>query len=561
MLVRDGALRRLSDVMRTDGPLPMARVLALGAQLCSAVAHCHAAGVLHCDVRPQSALVGPGDALLLTCLDAARVAKRHSAERNSRTTLWYAAPELLLGDVATRPAEDVWALGATLFELYTGQPLASGDDTWSQLLAIGDVCGSAVSSGWAAAAHLPDFRSEQGPAPGRRVRQSMRFARPDLADDDATSEAYIQLVDLCLSYDPALRPSCADVAGNPAFDAYRAVNPPTPPASVAATSAAWGVAPDGAPDSVAARVPLLTAAQLAASPARRDGMAPADEAAHHRHAIALLRRLAADLLHLPPDDSDADSEADALRAQELQERAAIVASAAVFLLRFYAVHSRALRVANPPLPAAAAALLLACKARERTPALCTAALARSALALQRNAPAPPAGEDEACDADVAQLLNSILDAEWRMAVALCFVFSVDTPCEWLHRAARNGGVSETQLAAALETAARVEEATDAALRFPGATIAACSLALIAPSEAMCDEAAVEHACVALGVRQPAAGELQEALAHVSAAVQRHVAAPEGVLRDALPPPPGVARRVAQADSPQWWPPRPAPRDS
>jgi hypothetical protein len=554
LLVREFGPQVMNDVLRAEQPVPLPRLLALAAQLSAAVAHCHAAGVLHCCLNPKAVLVGPGDALQLAGFSTARIAKQHPAEEYARTYLWYVAPEQLVGAAASRAAMDVWALGCLVAELYMGAPLAAGDNQWTQLLRIGDVCGSAVASGWAAAAHIPDFRRERGAAPGRRVRETLRAARPDLAGN-AGAEALIQLVDSLLVYDPALRPTAADAAAHPAFAAFRATRPPPPRASAAAADdpAAGGSAPDGAQGSTAARVPLLSAAQLEASPARRDGMSAADEAVHHRHVVALVRALAAAVLASPASSAGGPSEQGQAQGAAEGEREAIVATACVYTLRFYAVHSRALRLANPALPAAAAALLLACKARERTPELRCGALVRAVAALQRGELPPPEEPAAADDADDAgEAAHALLDVEWRMAGALCFQFCVDTPGEWLARARRRGGggMSAAQLSAA-EAALEALEATDAALRHAGATLAACVLALAVWHDAP----DVRAACAALGVRVPAAPD--RALADVAAALEAQQAAPPPPLLPLLAevPPAGVPRHLAEAPSPYWWPPR------
>ncbi len=149
-----------------------------------------------------------------------------------------------------------------------------------------------------------------------------------------------------------------------------------------------------------------------------------------------------------------------------------------------------------------------------------------------------------------------------MAGALCYQFSVDTPGEWLARARRydGGGVTAMQLSAA-KAALEALEGTDVALRHGGATLAACALALAARREAP----DVRAACATLGVRPDAVPVV--ALADVAAALAALEAAPgrgagrvgapppQLPLLAELPPPPGVPRRLAEAPSPFWWPPR------
>ena len=103
-------------------------------KLCRAVAHAHQQLVIHRDIKPGNVLVQEGDepklldfgiAKLLADEDGAQTATVHRfASRN------YAAPEQLRGEPVTT-ATDVYALGALLFEMLTGERYSSvrGSDT------------------------------------------------------------------------------------------------------------------------------------------------------------------------------------------------------------------------------------------------------------------------------------------------------------------------------------------------------------------------------------------------------------------------------------------------
>lgn len=51
-------------------------------------------------------------------------------------TLWYRAPEILLGSDYYSTAVDVWSLGAIFAEMVTGQALFQGDSEIDQLFRI-----------------------------------------------------------------------------------------------------------------------------------------------------------------------------------------------------------------------------------------------------------------------------------------------------------------------------------------------------------------------------------------------------------------------------------------
>ena len=109
-------------------PLPLA--LHACARVAAALAHAHGLGVLHRDLKPANVLVDlPAGTLKLGDFGLARLADAQA----TRTGVLlgspaYMAPELLAGAPADA-ACDLYALGATLYELLTGRlPLAAEAD-------------------------------------------------------------------------------------------------------------------------------------------------------------------------------------------------------------------------------------------------------------------------------------------------------------------------------------------------------------------------------------------------------------------------------------------------
>jgi dienelactone hydrolase len=126
------------------GPLPIAEIVSILRQVAEGMAHAHAAGVVHRDLKPSNIMVGPdghvrildfGLAQLLAT-DAPTVT-RITQPGTTAGTLAYMAPEQLRGEEVDARA-DIWALGATLFEMVTGRLPFDGDNLFAVMQAVLD---------------------------------------------------------------------------------------------------------------------------------------------------------------------------------------------------------------------------------------------------------------------------------------------------------------------------------------------------------------------------------------------------------------------------------------
>jgi hypothetical protein len=125
--------RTLAEMIR-DGDLSDRDVVEIGVTLCDALAHAHARGVIHRDVKPSNVICPEspqqgGGVAKLTDFGIALMADGDVLTRtgNVMGTLAYMAPEQARGQVATGAA-DVYALGVVLFEGLSGvNPIRGGN--------------------------------------------------------------------------------------------------------------------------------------------------------------------------------------------------------------------------------------------------------------------------------------------------------------------------------------------------------------------------------------------------------------------------------------------------
>jgi serine/threonine protein kinase len=73
-------------------------------------------------------------------------------------TLWYRAPEVMLGSKIYSTAIDMWSLGCIFFEIVTGQPLFSGKSEVDQLFLIFKTLGTPHNTNWQGSEDLPDMK-------------------------------------------------------------------------------------------------------------------------------------------------------------------------------------------------------------------------------------------------------------------------------------------------------------------------------------------------------------------------------------------------------------------
>ena len=118
----------LARVLREDGPLSLDRTVRITVQVCNALAHAHAAGVVHRDVKPANVIIGPSDRVKVTDFGIARAAgdSTLTATGSVLGTAQYISPEQASGTRVT-PATDVYSLGIVLYEMLTGAVPFTGD--------------------------------------------------------------------------------------------------------------------------------------------------------------------------------------------------------------------------------------------------------------------------------------------------------------------------------------------------------------------------------------------------------------------------------------------------
>ena len=122
---------RLGDAASLGITIPLARALSIARGVLTALAHVHASGIVHRDVKPSNVLFAADGTVRLIDFgvaarsDPARGGACHGLPADWTEdhvgTLPYAAPESVLAPASpATPAQDVYSVGVMLFEMLTG---------------------------------------------------------------------------------------------------------------------------------------------------------------------------------------------------------------------------------------------------------------------------------------------------------------------------------------------------------------------------------------------------------------------------------------------------------
>ncbi|SCG62983.1 serine/threonine-protein kinase [Micromonospora zamorensis] len=122
------------ELRLTEGPLPWAEAIEVGAQVAEALAAAHRLGIVHRDVTPANVMMTATGVKVLDFGIATRIgAPDEDEDGETFGTPAYVAPERLDGAPA-QPSTDVYSLGVLLHEALTGR-VPYPADTWEQLSA------------------------------------------------------------------------------------------------------------------------------------------------------------------------------------------------------------------------------------------------------------------------------------------------------------------------------------------------------------------------------------------------------------------------------------------
>lgn len=178
-------------------------------QLITGVAYCHHHRVLHRDLKPQNLLINREGELKLADFGLARAfgipVRSYTHEV---VTLWYRAPDVLLGSRHYSTPVDMWSIGCIFAEMTSGTPLFTGTSEKSQLDTIFRHLGTPSETTFPGITQLPEWQND---FPSYSPPSSMLALVPNIDEDG------VDLLASLLTYDPAHRITAQYARRHPFF--------------------------------------------------------------------------------------------------------------------------------------------------------------------------------------------------------------------------------------------------------------------------------------------------------------------------------------------------------
>lgn len=129
-------------------------------QILLGLCYCHSRRIIHRDLKPQNLLIDREGNIKLADFGLARAFSIPLRPYTHEiVTLWYRAPEVLLGQQSYSTPVDIWSVGAIFAEMLNKKALFPGDSEFDQIMKTFQVLGTPSEDVWEGVTNLPYWKS------------------------------------------------------------------------------------------------------------------------------------------------------------------------------------------------------------------------------------------------------------------------------------------------------------------------------------------------------------------------------------------------------------------
>ncbi|XP_062116019.1 cyclin-dependent kinase G-2-like isoform X2 [Humulus lupulus] len=195
-------LKGLMETMKE--PFSISEVKSLMLQLLEGVKYLHDNWVLHRDLKTSNILINKDGELKICDFGLSR---QYGSPLKPYTalvvTLWYRAPEILLGTKEYSTAIDMWSVGCIMAELVAKEPLFRGKTEVEQLDKIFRTLGTPNETIWPGLSKLPGSKANFVKNPYNLLRK--KFPATSFIGSPVLTDSGFDLLSKLLAYDPEKR--------------------------------------------------------------------------------------------------------------------------------------------------------------------------------------------------------------------------------------------------------------------------------------------------------------------------------------------------------------------
>ncbi|ELU06525.1 hypothetical protein CAPTEDRAFT_148267 [Capitella teleta] len=201
-------LKKYMDSIPSDQTMTPMLVKSYTYQILQGICFCHGTRVLHRDLKPQNLLIDSNGVIKLADFGLARAfGVPIRVYTHEVVTLWYRAPEVLLGSQRYSTPVDIWSIGCIFAEMVKKRPLFHGDSEIDQLFRIFRTLTTPTEETWPGVTSLPDYKPTFPNWKTNTLAQSVKTLNADGLD----------LLQKTLTYDTTTRISAKEALNHPYF--------------------------------------------------------------------------------------------------------------------------------------------------------------------------------------------------------------------------------------------------------------------------------------------------------------------------------------------------------